>query len=147
MRTHSGQAPPAEQRQRSSAPSRPGPGRMALAFAISWASMVGHNLFELPVTPIDMENSGPLVVDLVLLVAYWWRPSSRGVQGAILCWALLNLVIGGVVTVLPLTVLPFLPEQSTSHYLAHVVYALGQVPLVLLSVTALRHRPRSTLST
>lgn len=120
---------------------------MAVAFGISWVTMVGHNLFELPLTPVDIENSGPLVLDLVLLVAYWRLPSSRGVQGAILCWALLTLVIGGVVSVLPLAVLPFQPEQSTSHYLAHVVYALGQVPLVLLAVTALRHRPPSAPST
>jgi hypothetical protein len=39
------------------------------------------------------------------------------------------------VTVLPL---PFLPEQSVSHYAAHVVYTLGQVPLVLVSYRAAR---------
>ena len=47
-------------------------------------------------------------------------------------------MIGGIVTVLPLSILPFVPEQSITHYGAHVVYTLGQVPLVLLSYRALR---------
>ena len=93
--------------------------------------MLAHNLYELPFTPWDVENSGPLVVDLLLLVAYWRRPASRAVPMAILGWAALNLVIGGVVSVLPLAVLPFVPEQSLSHYAAHVLYAAGQVPLIL----------------
>ena len=109
--------------------------------------MLAHNLFELPLTPLDIENSGPLLVDLALLAAYWRRPASRVVQLAILGWALLNLLVGGVVTVLPLPVLPFVPEQSLSHYLAHVVYGIGQVPLVFLAVAALRQPPPGTIST
>lgn len=123
----------------------PPTGRMAIAFVISWGAMLAHNQLELPLTPVDIENSGPLLVDLALLAAYWRRPTSRVVQVAILGWALLSLVIGGVVTVLPLPVLPFVPEQSLSHYLAHVVYAAGQVPLVLLAMAALRRPPRAAL--
>ncbi len=122
-------------------PVRPTPGRMAIGFLVSWVAMLAHNLFELPLTPFDIENSGPLLVGLALLAAYWRRPTSRAVQVAILAWALLNLVVGGVVSVLPLPVLPFDPEQSLSHYLAHLVYTTGQVPLVLLAAAALR-RPR-----
>jgi hypothetical protein len=116
-----------------------------MAFAASWVAMLAHNQFELPLSPIDIENTGPLLVDLALLTAYWRRPTSRVVLVAILCWALLNLVIGGLVTVLPLPLLPFAPEQSLSHYLAHVVYAAGQVPLVLLSMASLRQPLRATL--
>ena len=39
---------------------------------------------------------------------------------------------------LPLPILPFSPEQSLTHYAAHVVYAVGQVPLVVVSYRALR---------
>ena len=39
---------------------------------------------------------------------------------------------------LPLSFLPFVPEQSMSHYGAHVVYTLGQVPLVLVAYRAAR---------
>lgn len=129
-----------------SATSAPSAVRVGLALAVSWVTMLAHNLYELPLAVGDLENSGPLVVALVLLVAYWRRGGSRAVQWALLGWALLNLVIGGVVTVLPLVVLPFVPEQSLSHYLAHVVYALGQVPLVLVAVAALRRRPEHKYS-
>jgi hypothetical protein len=50
----------------------------------------------------------------------------------------LNLVIGGIVSVLPLPILPFVPEQSLTHYGAHVVYTLGQVPLVVVAWRAIR---------
>ena len=32
---------------------------MAAALAISWGSMLAHNLYELPLGPLDPENSGP----------------------------------------------------------------------------------------
>lgn len=125
----------------------PAPALMAIGFAVSWLAMLAHNLFELPVALLDIENSGPLLVGLALFAAHWRRPLSRGVHLAILGWALLNLVVGGVVTVLPLPILPFFPEQSPSHYLAHAVYAIGQVPLVFLAVAALRQpRTRSTVA-
>ena len=43
------------------------------------------------------------------------------------------MVVGGLLTVLPLPVLPFVPEQSVGHYAVHVVYAVGQLPLVLVA--------------
>ena len=103
--------------------------------------MLAHNLYELPLSPIDIENSGPLAVAVGLGVAFAWRPRSRAVMAAIAAWALLNLVIGGMISVLPLSVLPFVPEQTLSHYLAHFVYTFGQVPLLVLSIQGLRsHR-------
>jgi thiamine transporter ThiT len=117
---------------------------MVLALLLSWASMLAHNLFELPLTPLDLENSGPLIVDVLLALAFALRPGSHNVMLGILAWGLLNLLVGGVVSVLPLAVLPFVPEQSASHYLVHVVYALGQVPLVVLAFRALRARTTVT---
>lgn len=114
--------------------------RVGFALALSWGTMLAHNLYELPLALGDLENSGPLAVAVVIGLAYWRRGGSRAVQWALLGWALLNLVIGGIVTVLPLAILPFTPEQSLDHYLAHVVYAVGQLPLTLLAVAALRHQ-------
>ena len=111
---------------------------MAAALALSAGSMLAHNLYELPLTPIDLENSGPIAVAALLGLAYALNPGSRTIAGAALGWGMLNLVIGGIVTVLPLPFLPFVPEQSVTHYGAHVVYTLGQVPLVVLSYRALR---------
>lgn len=113
-------------------------GLLALALAVSWASMLFHNLRELPLTTLDLENTGPLAVDVVLLVVCWWRPRSRLVWTAVLAWGLLNLVVGAVLTVLPLPVLPFAPEQTIDHYAVHAVYAIGQLPLVLVAGGALR---------
>ena len=112
---------------------------MAAALAVSALSMLAHNLYELPLSPVDPENSGPIAFAAMLGVAYAMWPGSRIVAAAALGWGVLNLVIGGIVSVLPLSILPFVPEQSISHYGAHVVYTLGQVPLVLLSYRAVRY--------
>ena len=102
--------------------------------------MLAHNLYELPLSPIDLGNSGPIAFAAILGVAYALRPDSKAVAAAALAWGVLNLVIGGVVTVLPLSILPFVPEQSVTHYGAHVVYTLGQVPLVVVGYRALGGR-------
>jgi len=119
-------------------------GLLALALAVSWASMLFHNQWELPLTPLDLENTGPLAVDIALFVACWRRPSSRLLWIVILVWGLLNMVVGGLLTVLPLPVLPFVPEQTVDHYAVHVVYAIGQLPLVLVAGGALRRLHRQT---
>ena len=59
---------------------RPTVARYAVAFAVSWASMLAHNVFELPLSPVALENSGPLMVDVALLAAVWLRPRSQLVQ-------------------------------------------------------------------
>jgi hypothetical protein len=100
--------------------------------------MLAHNLYELPLGPLDIENSGPLLVALGLGAAYVARPASFPVAVLAFAWGVLNLVVGGIVSVLPLDVLPFVPDQSMSHYAAHVVYTLGQVPLVVVSYRAAR---------
>jgi hypothetical protein len=116
---------------------------MAAALATSALSMLAHNLYELPLSPIDVENSGPITFAAILGIAYAIRPESKAIAAALLGWGVLNLAIGGIVSVLPLPILPFVPEQSFTHYGAHVVYTLGQVPLVLLSFRALGRRSPS----
>ena len=111
---------------------------MAVALTVSAGSMLAHNLYELPLSPIDLENSGPILFAALLGMLYALRPDSKAVAAAALGWGVLNLVIGGIVSVLPLSILPFVPEQSAMHYGAHVVYTLGQVPLVVVSYRALR---------
>ncbi len=111
---------------------------MVVALAVSALSMLAHNLYELPLSPIDLENSGPIAFAALLAGAYALWPGSRVVAAAAFGWGVLNLVIGGIVSVLPLSILPFVPEQSITHYGAHVVYAVGQIPLVVLGYRALR---------
>ena len=106
---------------------------MAFAALLSWGSMAAHNLYELPISPLALENTGPLAVTLLLVMVHLVRPASRVPLAALFGWAALNLIGGGVISVLPLPFLPFEPEQSLSHYLAHVVYGLGQVPLLVVT--------------
>ena len=54
---------------------------MAAALTLSAASMLAHNLYELPLSPIDVENSGPIVFAALLGVAYALWPGSRVVAG------------------------------------------------------------------
>jgi hypothetical protein len=62
-----------------------------------------------------IENIGPLLFALLLLVLYQARPGSRRlVLITILVWGLLNAIVGGVLAVLPLPIWPFEPEQSIS---------------------------------
>ena len=35
---------------------------MAAALTLSAGSMLAHNLYELPLSPIDLENSGPIAI-------------------------------------------------------------------------------------
>jgi hypothetical protein len=111
---------------------------MAAALVLSALSMLAHNLYELPLSPVDVENAGPIAFAAMIGVAYALRPDSKLVAAVALAWGVLNLVIGGIVSVLPLSILPFEPEQSVSHYGAHVVYAMGQLPLIILAYRALR---------
>jgi hypothetical protein len=59
----------------------------------------------------------------------------------LLLWAALNLVGGGIVSVLPLEILPFNPPQTLAHYAAHLLYGLAQLPLILLMIKTLRAQP------
>jgi len=112
---------------------------MALALAVSWGTMFVHNMASLPIAPWAIENIGPLLFALLLLILYQARPGwRRPVLITILVWGLLNAIVGGMLTVLPLPIWPFEPEQSISHYTAHVIYTLGQLPLIVLAFVGLR---------
>lgn len=110
---------------------------MAAALTLSALSMLAHNVYELPLSPIDLENSGPIAFAALLAGAYAMWADSKVVAAAAFGWGVLNLVIGGIISVLPLSILPFVPEQSITHYGAHVLYAVGQIPLVVLGYRAL----------
>lgn len=96
--------------------------------------LVAHNLLSLPLSPLAIETAGPVLIYGALFV---WCVTSRGNEAArrsLAGWALLNLIGGGILTVLPLPFLPFTPEQTLAHYGAHLIYSLAQVPLLLLLV-------------
>jgi len=102
------------------------------AAAISWLGFLVHNVADLPgQTLLSPETLWPTLVTVALVVAYavgWRRVAVVG----LLVWAALNLV-GGALSVLPLPVLPFEPEQTLRHYSFHVLYAVTQIPLLVVS--------------
>jgi hypothetical protein len=109
----------------------PAPSRSLIlaSLALSAAGHVIHNLAEFPVAILwSWETLVPLAVTAVLGGALLRRPGTASYAGAA-GWALVVLVVGGG-SVLPVGALPFVPEQSLSHYLAHLAYAVTQLPLV-----------------
>lgn len=46
-------------------------------------------------------------------------------------------IVGGIITVVPLSILPFYPEQTIGHYISHIIYGVCQLPLIHQSVNVL----------
>ena len=112
--------------------------RLALAVGVATLGLVVHNLVSLPLSPLAPETVGPVLVYAALLI---WSVRSRLAAPSrlsLLAWTLLNLAGGGILTVLPLPFLPFVPEQSLSHYLAHAIYSLAQLPLLWMVLASVR---------
>lgn len=103
----------------------------ALAF-LSWLGSYIHTTMELQLPVWRPENSVPFLVGLVLFLGWWQQRERRNVW----TWLLLawtaggHLFIGALLSVLPLAVWPFVPEQSAGHYLSHVIYGVAQLPLI-----------------
>ena len=118
----------------------PSEATVAVALALSAAGHVVHHLAEFPVAVLlAPETLVPLAVTAAVGAALVRRPG-RASSALAVAWALV-VVVGGGASVLPLGVLPFVPEQSTSHYAAHAAYALLQVPLLWVGVRGLRGGP------
>lgn len=98
---------------------------------LSWLGMMLHNAQELPqLTLLSPEELYPTLIYVALMLAYIRLPRKRVTLQLILGWALLHLFVGGILTVIPFPFLPFYPEQTPQHYLAHVVYSVAQLPLI-----------------
>jgi hypothetical protein len=111
---------------------------VALA-ALSWLGLFIHNAIELPaLTVLSPENSLPALVTTLLVVSWLLLPWKRAAAVVLLGVALAHLVGGGIISVLPLSFLPFAPEQTLWHYLSHAFYALAQLPLIGVLIQQLR---------
>lgn len=112
------------------------------AVLLSWLGLFVHNIADLPgQTVLSPESAYPTLIYLVL-VAVWFVPRWRRIATwSLLGWGALHLVGGAIVSVLPLPILPFTPEQTLRHYMFHVVYGVMQIPLLVVTVQYLRqHR-------
>jgi hypothetical protein len=112
--------------------------RLTFAAALSWLGLWFHDGREFPgsrgLTP-DSFAMG-LVAAVLVAVAWWTRPA-RWPVAALAGYGGL-MMAGGMLSVLPLPILPYLPAQTGEHYISHAVYAAAQLPLVLLCLSRLR---------
>jgi len=112
---------------------------------LSWLGFFVHNVADLPgQTILSPESAIPTLVYLGLLVL-WFTPARRVAAWALLVWALLHLIGGAVLSVLPLPILPFAPDQSPRHYLFHGAYGVLQLPLIVALVFWVRAQARPTV--
>jgi hypothetical protein len=56
------------------------------------------------------------------------------------------ITVGGALSVLPLPIWPWVPDQSLSHYMTHAVSVALQVPILVLSLRRLRGSATGTLA-
>jgi hypothetical protein len=109
---------------------------------LSWLGGYVHNSAELPqLTPLSPENSLPALLSVLLFLAWWRLPFRRLTTAAFLAWALIQGIVGGVLSVVPFPFWPYDPPQTLWHYAAHVIYAAAQIPLILALVAGLRSMP------
>jgi len=112
---------------------------LALTTMFSWLGEVVHNAVELPLlTVLSPENSIPGIIAAILFGTFLFSPFIRASAALLFAWGVFNLVGGGIVSVLPLSFLPFAPAQTLTHYLAHLFYSVAQIPLLVVTSRLLR---------
>jgi hypothetical protein len=108
---------------------------------LSWLGEYIHNRQELPqLSILSPENSIMGLIALALFLTWLVVPYHKLPPVLLLALGLLHLIGGAILSVLPLGFLPFVPEQSFSHYLAHIVYGAAQFPLVTAMLLELRRK-------
>ena len=119
-------------------------GLVAALLALSWLGLFVHNSIELPaLNLLSAENSLPALVAVVLFAGWWLLPIRRLAATLLLVWGLLHLVGGAIVTVIPFSFLPFVPDQDFIHYFAHFLYGLAQLPLIGVMIQQIRRLPKT----
>jgi hypothetical protein len=119
---------------------------MGGAVAVAIAGSLLHNAREFGAESVLAGSNGELVLIVPMLAAFaaWWFVAGARTPAAwtLVALALLNLIGGAVLTVLPLGLLPFEPEQSRDHYLSHIIYGAAQLPLLALGIREATTRTR-----
>ncbi|MEJ2707308.1 MAG: hypothetical protein P8074_06810 [Anaerolineales bacterium] len=114
---------------------------VAVLVTLSWLGEVLHNAVELPqLTLLSPENLFPALVSVALFLVWWRTPDKRAPAMLLFLWGGIHLLFGAILSVLPLPFLPFIPEQTTRHYLSHLLYGLAQLPLLVMMALSIRQR-------
>jgi len=118
--------------------------RVAAATAVSWLGLWVHELHRVPRLLGFTPDGDLFMLPIAAGLAFWWY-RSRGAPAAwsLAIYAAVNLT-GAVVTVLPLGLMPFVPEQTVAHYAAHVIYGVCQLPLLTAAIMCLQRQRDNT---
>lgn len=121
--------------------------RLTLGLVLSGVGHLLHNVQEFGIAILDAwETILPVVITATLIVAVQ-RQTTKRMLLVVSAWGMVVLVAGGG-SVLPLSALPFEPEQTVAHYATHAAYALLQVPLfaaTAMTLAQLRRRHQQAL--
>lgn len=103
----------------------------ALTF-LSWIGLYIHTTIELQLPVWQPENSFPALLGLLIFLGWWRQPGRRRLWAALLLgWTTIaHLLFGAILSVIPLPLWPFVPEQTAVHYFAHMIYGVAQLPLI-----------------
>ncbi len=114
--------------------------RMAAFILLSWLGAYIHTTFELQLPVWRPENSFPLLIGALLFLGWWRQPGRRrNWAWLLLIWtAGAHLLVGALLSVLPLPLWPFFPEQTSGHYFSHLIYGAAQLPLIWALWTEVR---------
>ena len=105
---------------------------VALAVSLAWLGLLLHNAVEFPNMAFSRpEYSAPTLAWLALFLIWVLVPDPGWPSNLLFAWGAISLA-GAVLTVLPLPILPFRPEQSLRHYGVHIIYAVTQLPILRL---------------
>ena len=111
---------------------------VAALTVLSWFGMIIHDRISLPeLSLLSPDVFLPTVIFVALFVA-WWAWPGRLSFGLLFSWTMLHFAVGGLLSVLPWPFLPFVPEQTIEHYVAHALYTGCQLPLLFV---LFRYRP------
>jgi hypothetical protein len=127
------------------------PAWVAGALIVSWLGFWVHEFYRIPAqlgfTFEDLLFH--LLPSLIIFVAWWRFPRSILPIYGMLVLGILHGLGGGVLSILPLPIWPFAPPQTVLHYVAHGIYFIAQIPLLLLAFMLMRRlhvTPRSRRS-
>ena len=103
---------------------------LGIGLLLALAGTLLHDLVEFG-RP-SPENSLPAALIFGAVFLSWWRwPKWRRTAIAVLLtFAVVMLLGGAIASVIPLSIWPFEPEQTLSHYAVHMAWALSLLALI-----------------